>query len=112
MQRYREAFNNPKFRGSNDTGWQQRHASAVAMPNHIERPIVTLLAGWAEYADQHRAAYDSGIGGDGVLGPAWADLGASIRRLLNGDLGRMDGGTLDSFICNTLEAEGFNPDML
>lgn len=110
--RYREAFNNPKFRGPDNNGWQRRHQSAVATPDRTERPIVALLASWAEYADQHRAAYDTGIGSDGVLGPAWADLGANIRRLLNGSLGRLDGGTLDSFICNTLEAEGFNPDML
>src|SRR5688572_26838445 len=100
---YRQALTFPKFRGPNDTGWQDRHTSAIAITNLIVRPVVTLLTGWVEYADQHKAAYDAGIGQDGFLGPAWAELGSNIRRLLNGELGRLDGGTIDSFLCRTLE---------
>lgn len=96
----------------NDTGWQTRHLEALTLPQGAELPIVTLLSAWANYADRHKLRYESGIGEDYVLGPAWAKIGASIRTLLNGESGRLDCGTLDSFLCTTLAAEGYNPDEL
>ena len=71
-----------------------------------------LLSGWLRYADAHRGAYESGIGADYVLGPAWAQIGAGLRALLNGELGRLDGGTLDGLLCSTLTAEEFDPETL
>ena len=40
----------------------------------------------------------------------WARIGAGLRGLLNGALGRLDAGTLDSLIADTLRAEDFDPD--
>ena len=93
--------------------WVAQHMNAVNCPrNAAERSIVNAIESWLMYADFHSARYESGIGDDGVLGPAWAQWGASLRTLLNGDCGRLDCGTLDSLLCNTLTAEGFDPDML
>lgn len=39
-----------------------------------------------------------------------AEWGASLRKLLNGDLGRLDAGTLEHIIVHNLEEQGFNPD--
>lgn len=72
-----------------------------------ESSIIRLLTAWAEYADAHKERYESGIGDDGVLGPAWQAIGENIRTLLNGDCGRLDCGTLDGFLCDTLQAEGY-----
>ena len=90
-----------------------RHLAALSAPRApFEPAYVHLLTGWLGYADAHNEQYQSGIGDDGVLGPHWARIGADLRGLLNGELGRFDGGTLDSLICRTLEAEGFDPDRL
>jgi hypothetical protein len=107
------------------TGWKTRHLDAIRGLGHWrsgtgeslyirnqEQAIVSMLRGWLDYARAHRARFESGIGEDGVLGPEWAALGAAIRGLLNGETGRLDCGTLDTILCDTLTAEGFNPDQL
>lgn len=92
--------------------WAERHAAAMHSPKGCEFGVVTMLRGWLEYGEQHRNRYESGIGEDGVLGKEWAAIGAALRGLLNGELGRLDAGTLDKLLCHTLEAEGFDPDTL
>lgn len=106
----------------NDTGWQDRHFAAVlqhvkpATWNNpriaMESGLLHMLQGWLEYADAHRAAYDSPIGEDGVLGPAWQEMGEGLRSLLNGDLGRMDGGTLDGVILDAMSMNGIDTSQL
>jgi hypothetical protein len=97
-------------------GYWRRHKEAftyafVPSKPKLESGIAMMLHGWVAYADAHKAAYESGIGEDGVLGPEWRDIGLSLLGLLNGDLGRLDGGALDAAIRGSLEAEGFNPDV-
>jgi hypothetical protein len=92
----------------NVNGWQERHRDAVSLPYGCERPIVMLVNGWTEYANQHSKRYETGIGQDYVLGKEWQSVGLALLGLLNGELGRLDGGTLDGFIRDTLEAEGFD----
>lgn len=92
--------------------WGNRHLSAIRHPIAQERAIVVMLRAWLGYADQHKAQYESTIGEDGFLGPEWAKMGASLLELLNGELGRLDGGTLDTIIREALTAEGFDPESL
>lgn len=100
---------NPRL--ADTTGWQRRHNEAVTAPRFgFESALVAMLRGWAGYADAHRHAYDAPIGDDGVLGPEWAAMGQAMLGLLNGDLGRLDGGTLDGFIRNTLASNGAEVD--
>ena len=95
------------------TGWGERHMAAVLGPRDgLEKAFVEMLSGWLRYADAHRGEHESGIGADYVLGPAWAQIGSHLLALLNGSLGRLDGGTLDHLLRGTLEAEGFDPDRL
>jgi hypothetical protein len=101
----------PAYAVHDKVGWSRRHLAAVTTPAPgFETALVAMLKGWLEYADVHAQRYDSTIGEDRVLGPAWARIGAALRDLLNGDLGRMDGGTLDALLVDTLEAQEFNPD--
>src|SRR5689334_8351849 len=109
---------NAKYPGD----WKERHNAAVALhadgkqPRFIgsaddhrvlaEDSIARLLQAWARYADAHKGMYGSPIGEDGVLGDEWRTIGLALRGLLNGELGRLDGGTLDAFILDTLRAEG------
>lgn len=102
------------------TGWKSRHLTAIAeplgtlygpeKPTH-ERAMVLMLRGWIEYAEAHRSAFGSDIGADYVLGDEWFKIGESLRGLLNGDLGRLDGGTLDSIIADNLDQQGFDADL-
>jgi len=101
----------PVYRGDN-TQWIGRHVAAVQDPRLHERPIVSLIEAWLMYADSHQERFESTIGDDQFLGPEWAKIGASLRELLNGDLGRLDGGTLDGVLYDTLKAEGFDPEQM
>jgi hypothetical protein len=94
------------------TGWDIRHNSALgaaingAVNVPFESPIARMLESWGEYAKAHRARYESKIGDDGVLGQEWEAIGIGIRGLLNGETGRLDCGTLDAFILDTLSENG------
>lgn len=68
-----------------------------------------MLTGWHHYAGVHQHQYESPIGDDGVLGPMWQAIGQALLGLLNGDLGRLDAGTLDAFIRTTLTLGGAAP---
>jgi hypothetical protein len=98
---------------SNSSGWQTRHFGAITAPkSEFEKALVEMLSGWLRYAASHAQQYESGIGEDGVLGAYWAQIGAGLRGLLNGELGRFDGGTLDSVLAGTLEEQNVDPDQL
>ncbi len=106
--------NTGKWQDSHDKAWQGAIIPGNFPPRnesegkaHTERAMVSMLKGWAAYATGHRAQHGSMIGDDGFLGPLWLEMGKSLRGLLNGEIGRMDGGTVDSFIIETLEANGF-----
>jgi hypothetical protein len=96
----------------NDNGWQDRHDSAVnaaphrASKNLFETFIVRSLQAWEGYALAHKERYESLIGDDGVLGPAWEQIGDGLRTLLNGETGRLDCGTLDAFLLDTMSENG------
>jgi hypothetical protein len=88
-------------------GWQQRHNDAILGPKQgFEHAIVHMLDAWLEYAETHQIRYESKIGGDGVLGDPWAEIGRGILQLLNGDCGRIDCGTIDALVRNTLRKNG------
>ena len=82
-------------KGVSDNGWKERHRDAVQCPRPgYERALVEMLSGW-------RLGF--GMGGD---------CGSGLRGLLNGELGRMDGGTVDALLVNALQDEGLDPDNL
>jgi hypothetical protein len=112
---YSHALRNPTFINPadglvmpNDSGWQTRHIAALKVPRDFERSIVEMLEGWARYADEHKRRYESRVSDDHVMGEGWQAVGRAIHTLLDGETGRLDCGTLSSFIYNTLEFEGFN----
>lgn len=99
--------------GNEGNEWLRRHLRAIGNPRtEFERALVGMLLAWLAYADAHESAYGSTIGEDGVLGPQWTAIGAGLRGLLNGDLGELDGGTLDCVLCTVLTQHGFDPETL
>jgi len=88
--------------------WRNRHKAALTLARGSERGVLSLFKGWLLYADQHKQRFESKVGDDYVLGPQWVKIGLALRELLNGELGRLDSGTLDAGILDTLSAEGFD----
>lgn len=72
----------------------------------FERAIEKMIEGWQEYAEAHNATYESQIGDDAVIGEEWAEIGQALLGLLNGELGRLDGGTLSSYIRRVARSNG------
>lgn len=93
-----------EFQGN---GWGRRHCAAWREPQPVEEGIVRMIEAAALYADSHEKRLGGKIGEDGFLGDHWADILRNVRQLLNGELGRLDGGTVDGLIMSMLEAEDF-----
>jgi len=91
--------------------WIIRHARAYASPQGAEIGIVGMIKGWVAYAEDYSERYGSEIGSDYVLGGYWASIGFTIRGLLNGELGNLDGGTLDGILVILLSAQGWDCDI-
>jgi hypothetical protein len=90
---------------------QVRHNEAIDTPRGFEVPIVRMLLYWSKYADEHRKRYEADIHtADPLIGDSWVEIGQGIRKLLNGETGNLDCGTLDAFILRTLEENGFTLD--
>ena len=88
----------------NTTGWQERHELAIRSPRGLEVPLVAMLKAWSLYAQQYYVQFESKIGNQAVLGPAWKSIGDSLRTLLDGETGdRLDRGTIDKFILDTMK---------
>lgn len=83
--------------GSN-VDWMHRHLQAWHNPKPQERALKQLIEAWADYATQHFIRYLSHIGEDSFLSRPFIATGNALIDMLNGELGRFDGGTLDALI--------------
>lgn len=93
-----------------DNGWQQRHHNALTFPRDYEVAIVGLFRAWYQYAVLHELRFESMIGEDYILGPAWTNIGSALRTLLNGECGSLDCGTLDHFVTQTMREHNVDLD--
>jgi hypothetical protein len=85
----------------------KEHAEALRSPKPgFETAILSLYRGIAEYAEAHSKEYGSIIAQDYVIGEAREQLGQGFIGLLNGELGRFDGGTFDGQIRLLIEQGG------
>jgi hypothetical protein len=68
------------------------------------------------FAKAYHARYDDPVAKsetnqlDHVIGPYWANVGLAIKRLLDGDTGGLDCGSIARNITAAIEAEGFETD--
>ena len=85
-----------------------RHNHAMTDPDGIESPIINLLKVLDTYEREHSSRYDSAIANDYILGAAWLEIAKSARTLLNGELGRLDAGTLDGILLDMIVTAGFS----
>src|SRR5690349_16136152 len=73
--------------------------------------ILRMLIGAGAYADDYRKRFESKLGDDGVLGPAWEDIMRGIKVLLDGELHGLSAGLMNTCVCRMLTEEGINPDI-
>jgi hypothetical protein len=99
--------------------WATRYADAMVEGSMFTGPalkhsggMAQLVFGWAAYADAHRAQFGSVVGDDSFLGPHWGEIGVMLTHLLNGDIGRLDGGLTDTLIRDIAELNGIDLDNL
>lgn len=74
--------------------------------NDFARAMIAMLTGWEQYADAHRERYDQPVGWDFAIGTWWGEAGLAIKRLLDGEVGGLDCGSLSHNILAKMEAEG------
>ena len=83
--------------------WKVKHGRHFSAHN----PLASMILSLARYADDHEKRFESSIGEDGFLGPAWESMVRNMLTLLNGELNGLDGGTLDKLLRDMLANEGF-----
>ncbi len=95
-------------KGLIQNGWDKRHNDAVIAPGPREA-IIPLLKAWARYAEAHKRQNEAPIGEDYYARPYFEEIAHGMNGLLSMDIGRLDGGTLNRFILETLEENGCDP---
>lgn len=86
--------------------WRVKHNEAVRNPAGFEVAIMGLLLGLETYRVEHALHYAANVGDDGVLCEGVIDIAKGIRTLLNGEIGRLDGGTIDGYLVGLLRECG------
>lgn len=95
----------------NAAQFARNHRTAYSFPRKgFEGAFSYGIRALAEYADAHQERYDSPLAEDYVLGEAWEQAIRGVLALLNGELGRLDGGELDRTIREIGARAGFKSD--
>ena len=90
--------------------YQHQRAAELGETNDAGRSLMKMLAGWEDYTEAYEKRYEGPIGDDGVIGRYWAETGLAIKRLLDGETGGLDCGSIASNITASIEAQGMKTD--
>ena len=100
------------MRKADVTGWARGHFTAALFPSTpYEIAIVALCDGIKMYVDayaQTNNPEDSEM--DYLTGDWVGNVIEGVRGMLNGDLGRLDGGTVDAWLLYVAEEIGYDCD--
>ena len=91
--------------------WEVRHNNAVTCPTPTEAILISMIQSVALYIRQQESVIDEPWF-DYVLGVGIGEIIGGIRVLLNGDIGRLDGGTLDSVLWDLAARSSFDLDTM
>ena len=80
----------------------------MSNPDATEKPIVNLVQFLKDFRENHENGSDVKLSDDSYTGPAWLDILKASRTLLSTELGRLDGGILDTIILEELKEAGFS----
>jgi len=92
--------------GTHVTTWQERHYAALAAPRGPERSIVALMEGMDKYLTHSHLD----IRRDYVLGESFGQILEGFIGLLNGETGRLDCGSLDTWARTCADQIGYDLD--
>lgn len=87
-------------------GWEFSDAIKSTGTMKLEAALRDSIIAWARMGEAHRVVHQSNIGNHHVLGVAWKAQGQTLLIMLNGELGRLDGATLDRLIREVAETCG------
>jgi hypothetical protein len=77
----------------------------------MEAPMIRMIQAWAEYGIQYREKMNQSIGEDFYAGEYWFTLASSLNKMLSSEMGsRIHAGTVNTFIRETLNEQGFSMD--
>lgn len=85
------------------------HSAAVLPTSPGERTIVAYCRAIQTHLESVEADED-GKWRDWVLGPCLGQIIDALRGLLDGDIGRLDAGTVDAWLCDTAHQIGWDTD--
>ena len=71
-----------------------------------ENAILEILNGMKLYAKMHELRYEEKIGNDGYFGPVFEHMVQCMKNLLNGEMGRLDGGEMSHMLQDFCKANG------
>ena len=93
--------------------WEIRHNNAVTCPTPNEAILISMIQSVALYVRHAEMSegLDVGQWRDYALGDGVGTMIEGIRTLLNGDISRLDGGTLDAVLTSLAERVGYDLDL-
>lgn len=105
-------YRGPEYNSDNQltVNASQHRAALEHRTDEFGRALRKMLEGWEAYAAAHERRYEDRIGNDYCLGPYWAEVGLAIKRLLDGEVGGWDCGSLAGNITEAIETQGFKTD--
>lgn len=87
-------------------------ALAIQHAGHYGHPILETVDALLRAAQVYRTRFGAPIAEDYVLGPYWLDSIKNARRLLDGDFGPLDNGTVEAIFWRAMGIAGFQESAL
>lgn len=84
-----------------------RAAADIQHAGHYGHPILETVDALLRAAKVYQQRFDAPIAEDSVLGPYWLDAIKNARRLLDGDFGPVDSGTVEQIFWRAVDIAGF-----
>lgn len=88
--------------------WGMDHYKACKYPANGFEKIYEVIIGLAEWADAYYEKFETPIGHDYVLGVYFREAVIGAHKLLDGDHGRLDAGTISSMVHDLLIHAGYD----
>lgn len=98
--------------GKESANSYQHRVALRALPyaSPFAAALAKMLTGWEQYAEAHKDRYGESVGKDHVMGDYWAEVGLAIKRLLDGDCGGFDCGSIAHNITQAITDAGIPND--
>lgn len=86
--------------------WAVSHCKALERPRDVERALLAIIHGLAQYADDYVELYHQRITSHPMAMNGWHKTIIALKVMLLGGTGRLDPGTLSVLLHKILKLEG------